>query len=92
MSFYTQSDINNYRAGWLETHPDEVLDDETVIDCLRDEHSALIKALITDDITETPENNPIQLLKFILGVGCTGYNERTVGELWEEMNERGLDL
>lgn len=89
MSFYTQSDINSYRAGWLETHPDEVLDDDTIIDCLKDEHSALIEALITDDFENT---DTTELLDLILRNGHAGYNELTVGELWDEMNERGLDL
>ena len=82
----TTLDIMQYRAGWLETHPDESLDDATVMSCLQDEQSSLIDALIADDT-----NNP-DLLSFILREGFDGYESRSVAELWEELNLRGLTL
>jgi hypothetical protein len=99
MSFYTKADIDNYRAGWLETH-DEVLDDETIIDCLKDEHTTLIDALIENDLeplelTDKSDSDSIEIVLFfgtILSEGFVGYEEMTVGELWEEAYERGLTI
>jgi len=89
MSFYTQQCINSYRAGWMEEHPDEELDDATVISCLNDEHEALIDKLIADDFKKCDAS---ELLERALRHGFAGYSGATVTELWEEMSERGLEL
>lgn len=87
---YTNEEINEYRAGWLETHPDEVLDDATVVNCLNDERAAIIEALITADIEM--EDNGSGLFRNILAWGFDGYEKLTHTELWNELNERGLEL
>ena len=85
MSFYTQQCINSYRAGWMEEHPDEELDDATVISCLRDEHEMLLERLIKDDL----RHGHAYLAK-ILREGFEGYENMNVSQLWEEVEERGL--
>jgi hypothetical protein len=87
MSFYDLLDVMQYRADWLETHPDEVLDDATVIDCLRDEHSTLVEALIADDLA-----SPSDLFERILREGFEGYDNMTLRDLWQELNDRGLTI
>ena len=81
----TSLDIMQYRAGWLEEH-DEELDDATVMSCLQDEQTSLIDALIADDVRDP------HMLSFVLREGFDGYESRSVAELWEELNTRGLTL
>ena len=87
---YTNEEINEYRAGWLETHPDEVLDDATVVDCLNDERSTIIEALIDDDMRGDIKGDGF--FRHILLWGWDGYEKLTHTELWNELNERGLEL
>ena len=75
-----------YKAGWLETHNNEWLDDETVMSCLQDEQDQLIEKLIADDIKD-----PLHIAD-LLANGFEGYNSLSNAELWEEMNTRGLTL
>ena len=82
----TSLDIMQYRAGWLETHPDDEIDDATVMDCLQDEQTSLIDALIADDVRDP------HMLSFVLREGFDGYESRSVAELWEELNLRGLTI
>ena len=82
----TSLDIMQYRAGWLETHPDEPLDDATVMDCLQDEQDQLIEKLIADDMRD-----PLHIAD-LLANGFEGYNSLSNAELWEELNLRGLTL
>ena len=89
MTFYTQQCINSYRAGWEEEHPDEEpLDDATVISCLKDEHEMLVERLIRDDFDYMPR----EYLKTILREGFEGYENMTCTELWQEFEDRGLEL
>ena len=81
----TTLDMMQYQAGWLETH-DERLDEHSLLTALWDEEAALIAKLIADDLT-----NP-EFLADVLEHGCEGYTSRSVAELWEEMNKRGLTL
>jgi hypothetical protein len=90
MSFYDLLDVMQYRADWLETHPDEVLDDATVIDCLRDEHSTLVEALIAADIENDATGSG--LFQFILREGFEGYDNMNLRDLWQELNDRGLTI
>ena len=87
---YTIEEINEYRAGWLETHPDEVLDDATVVDCLNDERQDMIETLILADIARDEDGSG--LFRHILAWGFDGYEKLTHTELWNELNERGLEL
>ena len=91
---YTNEEINEYRAGWLETHPDEVLDDYTVISCLEDEErEQLIEALIADDkATIAALINSDSYLDSILRNGHDGYEHMTTIDLRDEVKTRGLKL
>lgn len=90
MSFYTEQCINSYLAGWMEEHEgEEPLDRDTIISCLNDEHEELTNKLIADDFKKW---NATELLDRVLRHGFAGYYGSTVTELWEEMNERGLEL
>lgn len=62
---YNQKCIDEYRKGWLETHPDDDLDDETIIDCLRDQEHEIMDQVMLDfdrifevypDIESMPEH------------------------------------
>ena len=87
---YTVQEIAEYRAGWLETHPDEVLDTDTVISCLNDEREAIIEALIDNDMQAIDKGS--DLLQQVLTWGWKGYENLTHTELWNELNDRGLEL
>ena len=82
----TSLDIMQYRAGFLEEHPNEEIDDATVMSCLQDEQDQLIEKLIADDL-----QNP-EFIAHYLAEGCDGYKNASVAELWEELNLRGLTL
>jgi hypothetical protein len=87
MSFYDLLDVMQYRADWLETHPDEVLDDATIIDCLRDEHNTLVEELVAHDLA-----SPNNLFERILREGFEGYDNMNLRDLWQELNDRGLTI
>ena len=78
----TTLDIMQYKAGWLETHNNEWLDDETAMSCLQDEHDAVIEKLIEDDLQHH------DVLVSVLCNGFDGYKNSSLAELWEEMNTR----
>ena len=91
---YTIQEIAEYRAGWLETHPDEVLDDYTIICCLDDdERSRSVETLIADDKTTIAGLiNSDSFLDSILRNGHEGYENMTTIDLRDEMKTRGLEL
>ena len=82
----TSLDIMQYRAGFLEEHPDEEIDDATVMSCLQDEQDSLIEKLIADDMRD-----PLHIAD-LLANGFDGYKSLSNAELWEEFNLRGLTL
>lgn len=92
----TTQDIIDYKAGWLETHPDETLDDETVTDCLKDEAETLISKLIEHDcqtiMDDLQATGTSELLDYVLRNGHIGYDECCIAELWNELNERGMTI
>jgi hypothetical protein len=87
---YTIQEIAEYRAEWLETHPDEVLDTDTVVSCLNDEREAIIQKLIDDDRSNIDKSS--DLLTQVLLWGFEGYENLTHTELWNELNDRGIKL
>jgi hypothetical protein len=87
---YTIQEIAEYRAEWLETHPDEVIDIDTVVSCLNDEREAIIEKLIDDD--KQSEMKSSGLFVYILRHGWNGYENLTHTKLWNELNDRGLEL
>ncbi len=87
---YTIQEIAEYRAGWLETHPDEVLDTDAVVKCLDDERRAIIERLVDDDTQGDIKGSGFFV--HILRNGWDGYDKMTHTELWNELNDRGLEL
>jgi len=87
---YTIQEIAEYRSGWLETHPDEVLDTDAVVKCLDDERRAIIERLVDDDTATMQKGS--DLLTQVLLWGFEGYENLTHTELWNELNDRGLEL
>lgn len=86
--FFSIEEIAEYRAGWLETHPDEILDTDTVVKCLHDENEAMIKALSEHYYNCLTREQWFDIIR----TGFEGFDNMTHTQLWDEMNTLGLTL
>lgn len=96
MTFFTEKQVEEYKAGWYEEHPDDELDDGEVESILEEEErERMIQLLVKDDkarIERESEESPpyVPLIDFLLLEGFTGYTHETHTNLSDEIVARGL--
>jgi len=96
MTFFSLKEVNAYKAGWYEEHPDDELDDTEVESILEEEErERMIQLLVKDDkerIEREREESPpyVPLIDFLLLEGFTGYSNESDINLRDEITARGL--
>lgn len=87
--FFNDTQVEEYKAGWRETHEDDELDDDEVRSILEEEErDRMIELLIRKDIESEAEGS--DLFEMILHEGFTGYGHYSDVDLRHEVKERGL--
>ena len=103
MTFFNEKQVEEYKAGWAETHPneDDALDDADVVSILQEEERGrMIELLVKDDKARIEreaiemggcKGSPIvPLIDFLLLDGFTGYSNESDINLRDEIVARGL--
>lgn len=89
--FFTDKQVEEYKAGWRETHEDDDLEDDDVRSILEEEErERMIELLVRKDI-ESDAEGVSDLFGMILHEGFTGYRHYSDVDLRHEVKERGLE-
>jgi hypothetical protein len=89
MTFFTEKQVEEYKAGWAETHPDDELDDGEVVSILQEEErERMVQLLVRCDLKA--EANGSEFFAMILRDGFTGYDHESDVNLRDEIKARGL--
>lgn len=92
-TFFTDKQVDDYIAGWRETHPEpeDELDRGEVESILEEEErERMIQLLVKDDL-EVDARGGGDLFTMVLRDGFTGYNHESDINLRDEILERGLE-
>jgi hypothetical protein len=91
MTFFTEKQVEEYKAGWYEEHPDDELDDAEVESILEEEErERMIQLLVKDDLETDAEIGEKQYFELILRDGFTGYDHESDINLRDEIEVRDL--